>query len=555
MHMKNIGWMLGAVLVGGLALRLAGLIYALPLNVLGDEFVHVYTAFTFIDDMTLRALTPLSYVPSLFAIITIPFIAAFGVLGMAVGMFEGVAGFKEYAILNASNFVLIGRALSILFGVALIYLIYRLARPLSGEWAALTVAVLAALDFWMVHESSKGHFWIPVTTLLALAFLMLLKMSETGRLRHYLAAASSIALGVWMGFFPVVLAPFFVLAHFHTRAKRFSYMVWGVGGLTAAFLLIAWLNPLSIMRQFGRALRSALNAVGIEALPQFVGPSDNPTEPLQNLYFLMHTLFWDNPFVFVLGIAGLVLLVYRLSWRSFPAQLFIGFFALYVGVAMFVWPHPDHRYVLPLLVPLFVGSAYLLSIGYEWIGTWKSARTIRAVAVALLVGYSLYVTTSYVTLLLQPDTRTLALNWINEHVPVGAGVYTHVQYFELPKSREAIEVYARIRPEALRERDRVAATLPDERFPQPSYFVIDSQYAGPLGTATRDFTYDYLVIGFKMPEERIEIPTGFKLVASFYPRDPSERIDDLLLVPRNIFTAVGAVSNLGPHIEIYERVE
>jgi hypothetical protein len=553
--MKNIGWTLGVVLLVGLMLRLAGLTYGLPLNVLGDEFVHVYTAFTFIDDMTLRALTPLSYVPSLFAILTIPFIAVFGLLGMVFGVFEGVVGFKEYAILNATNFVLIGRALSILFGVALVYLVYKLARPLSNEWAALTVAALAALDFWMVHESSKGHFWIPVTALLAWAFLMLLKMSETGRLRHYVAAASSIALGVWMGFFPVVLAPFFVLAHWHTRVKRLSYLVWGVGGLTAAFLLIAWLNPLSIMRQFGRALRSALNAIGIEALPQFVGPSDNPTEPLQNLYFLMHTLFLDNPFVFVLGVGGLILLAYRLTWRSFPAQLFIGFFVLYIGVAMFVWPHPDHRYVLPLLVPLLVGTAYLLSVGYEWMCAWSSARTIRAVVVALTVGYSLYVTTSYATLLLQPDTRILALRWIEANVPRGAGVYTHAQYFELPKSREAIEVFANVRPEALRERDRVAATLPDERFPQPSYFVIDSQYAGPLGTATRDFRYDYVVTGFKMPEERIEVPTGFELVASFYPRGQDEAIDDLLLTPKNIFTAVGAVSNLGPHIEIYKRVE
>jgi hypothetical protein len=269
----------------------------------------------------------------------------------------------------------------------------------------------------------------------------------------------------------------------------------------------------------------------------------------------MHTIFFDNPFVFVFGVAGLALLAYRLTWRSFPVQLFIGFFALYVCVAMFVWPHPDHRYMLPLLVPLLVGTAYALSVLYELVCSKSWGRSARAVLLVALVGYSLYVTSSYVTLLLKPDTRTLALEWIHEQVPEGAGIYTHVQYFDLPKSKEAIRAYERIRPEALREKDRLAVTLPDETFPHPSYFVIDSQYAGLEGTAIRDFRYDYIVVGFKLPAERIEIPPDFELAATFYPADPEQPLDDLLLAPDNILTAVGAVSHLGPHIEIYKRVE
>jgi len=543
------------ILAVGLLLRLAGVVYALPLDVLGDEFAHIVASFSFLNEMTLRSLSPLVYVPSLMGVLLTPFIVLFGGVGMLTGMFEGVSGFKEFAILHASDFLSIGRVISALFGVGFIYLIYLLARPLAGRWPALVVAGLAAVDFWLVHESHKAHFWVPAVTLVALAFYLLIQMVESGKVRYYWSSVVTIALGFWMGFFPIIVAPFFLLAFIHTRARRFSQFLYAGTAFVALIALVGWLNPLSVVRQFGRAIRSALNAVGIDVFPQFVGPSDKATEPLENLYFLLRTLFWDNPFVFVLGALGLGYMLYKLSWRSFVVQLLFGFFALYLCLATFVWPHPDHRYMLPLLIPLLIGTAYILSALYEKFKTARFMVPVGALLLVALFGYSLYITVRYDALMLKPDTRILAREWVFEHVPQGAGVFTHVQYFDLPKSREAIEAYSKIRPEALREKDRVAATLPDERFPQPSYFVIDSQYAGTLGTATKDFTYDYLVMGFKLPAERIEVPQGFERVATFYPGDPTKPLDDLLLAPSTIFTTVGTVSHLGPHIEIYKRVE
>src|SRR3989344_3455818 len=138
-------WILGGILGVALVLRLAGVTYGLPLDVMGDEFVHLFTAFTMLDEMTLRVLSPLSYEPSLFAILTVPFIAAFGALGIVFGTFEGIAGFKEFAVINATDFLSIGRVLSALFGVAFIYLLYRIVRPLAGVWPALVVPAFAAL--------------------------------------------------------------------------------------------------------------------------------------------------------------------------------------------------------------------------------------------------------------------------------------------------------------------------------------------------------------------------------------------------------------------------
>jgi len=142
---------------------------------------------------------------------------------------------------------------------------------------------------------------------------------------------------------------------------------------------------------------------------------------------------------------------------------------------------------------------------------------------------------------------------IFEHVPDSAAVYTSTYYFDLPKSREAIMFYKQNLPEALRTKDDVLLGLPNERFPTPSYFVIDIESAQKLGEKTPKF--DYIVAGYFKPERRIAIPPGFERIMEFYPTDPGGRIDDLIQTPRNPFIAVENVSRLGPHIEIYKRLE
>lgn len=546
-------YVLIGILATGLVLRLLGVRFGLPLDVMGDEFVHIYTAFTLMDDMTLRALSPQSYVPSLFGVLLIPFTLLFAAVGIVVGLFEGVAGFKEFVILNATDFISLGRVISAFFGVACIYLMYRIVVRLMGKWPALFAAALMALDFWFMHESNKAHFWVPATTLLMFAMYTLIELTQTGWLKWYVGFVTSTALGVWMGFFPVILAPFFLLAHFHTHTKRWSYLLYTSGMLAIAVAVIAWLNPLSILKQFGRAIRSTLDVVGIDVFPQFVGPSDTATDPVQNLFFLLHTLFWDNPFVFVIGVVGLGCLVYRQGWRSFAPQLFGGFFVTYLLVAIFIWPHPDHRYILPLIVPLIVGTAYSAYLAYEILHSRVWFRIVAAGTLVLTVGYSLYVTGLYGVLLLKPDTRIMAREWIFAHVPDRERIFTSAQYFMLPKSKEAIEFYSKAFPQALRTIDRTAITLPADKFPKPAYFVIDTEYAPKIGREGARF--NYLVTGFTEPGERIEPPQGFERIASFYPSDPSEIIDDLLLGPHAIYRAVGAITHLGPHVEIYKRVE
>ena len=337
-----------------------------------------------------------------------------------------------------------------------------------------------------------------------------------------------------MGYFPILLAPFFALAHIHSRARARIFAFWSAV-LIFVLAIIAWLNPLSFLKQFGRAIRSALNVIGIDIFPQFAVSVDKATEPLQNFLLFLKLLVFDNPIIFVFGVAGMALMLYRKP-RSFATQLTAGFFFLYFLIGIFVWPHPDNRYILPLLLPIYAGCAYALS---ELSLRWRYAA-ITAVFIAGI--YGAYATLSYDLLLQKSDTRSLSREWIERNAPAGSAVLSDVQYFELIKDKNSVEYLRERLPEALRQRDAFAT---DE-----GYLWLDVQYMNKLKNPPE---FDYFVVGFYDPKLKPAAPSGYSLAQTFYPRDPDKPVDELLDNPVNSAVAVSAVDRLGPYIEIYRR--
>ena len=543
------------ILVAGFLVRMAALIYGLPLDVFCDEFVHIVTAFSLLEEMTLRAFSPLSYVPSLMGVLIAPATALWGGLLMLTGAVDGIVGFKEYATLNAVWFIPIGRAISALFGVLFLYILFLITRRVTDFRVALVVTAFASLDFWLVHESQLAHFWMPGVALIALGFYMLLCLAEGGRVKYYIGAIVSLVLGFWMAYFPIVLAPFLALAHLHVPLPKFSRLLYSGVSLVALLGIIGWLNPLSFLKQFGRAIRSGLDVIGVDVFSKFQAPADVATEPIQNALFLLSVVVWDNPLIFALGVCGFALLVWRVGWRTFPAQSTLGLFFVYLLAGMFVWSHPDHRYALPLLLPLYIGVAYSIQYILEKVQTKSDTLRYWVYACVVLVGlYSAYTTFTYVALLRQKDTRLEAREWILKNVPTNSAILTDAYYFDVPKSKQAIEYFAQYLPEALRARDRVAQTLPEGE-ETSGYFVVNVEYANRLASMGRLPEFPYVVVGFFDPPKRPTMPDVFTLVASFYPRDFGQKIDDLLVSPNNPLSAVYSVSRLGPHIEIYKKRE
>lgn len=545
-------YILPGLLCLGLLLRLAGVRFGLPLDLMGDEFVHVYTAFNFFNEMTARAVSPLSYTPSLLAVLLAPLFVILGGMGIIAGAFEGIAGFKEYAILHATDFLSISRVLSALFGVVFLYTLYMLVRRLVGYWPAIIVTVFAVFDFWFVHESIHGHFWMPATAFVALAFYLLIRLTEEGLWKYYIGSVISMVLGFWMAYFPIILAPFLLLAHVHTKKSNLLRLGAAFVLYAGLFVLIAWLNPVSFWLQFGRGIGSVFNAIGMSVAPGLQAMPAGTTDLFYNLVSLLQVVFFNNPPLMLLGMIGLGLMIFRPGFRSFIVQLTIGFFIIYLILVISVFSDPDHRYILPLLLPLYLGVGYVTQLLLECRRAHYGLYVSAIILLSLTMLYSVYTTTMYVLLLQKDDTRILAREWVLNNAKPDSVIYVDVPYLDLPKNREVIEFYGTYLPEALRTKDRTLALLSEERFPHPAYFFVEARYAPQLVSV--GLRYDYLLVSFSDPQERI-IPPGFDQVAVFTATASEKRRLNLLQGPYNPFQEVSIVERLGPNIEIYRRVE
>src|SRR3989344_3835004 len=80
-------------------LRLAALTYGIPQSFGADEIVSVLGALKILEGGHLWG-SSLLYIPPLFSYMMAPLIGAFGLFGMLIGTFHGVAGFREFAIFH-----------------------------------------------------------------------------------------------------------------------------------------------------------------------------------------------------------------------------------------------------------------------------------------------------------------------------------------------------------------------------------------------------------------------------------------------------------------------
>jgi glycosyltransferase involved in cell wall biosynthesis len=548
-------WVVFGAIIIALLLRIQGIIYGLPLDVVGDEFVHVITAFSFFTNGTLRATEVASYVPSLMAIIVAPFFALFGVLGVLTHHFANLGAFKEFVVVNSEEFMIGPRVVSALFGTAFVFVFYRFVRHLLGLRAGLFAALLATFDFWLVHESSFAHFWMPMTFFVTLSAYALVRLRERPTVRKSVYAATSLVFGYWAGYIAIVMLPWFLFAQISVLRAKSKVLLIGGAVLVLFLAFVSWLNPVSFIWQFGRSMHAALSLVGISAfnhLPKTL-PS-GPLDPLGNMLTFGRVLFFDNPIVFVLGVVGLFLFAYKKGLWSFATSLMLGFPILYTVLGSFIWVGPEYRYILPVLPFVLFGAVVAVEMCIEW-ALCKRTHALKFVSYTVffvVVAYSAVASAHFALLLRVPDTRLQAISWFTSHIPTGSSVIIDGRYLLLPRNRAALAYLVQHNlADSLRSRDYYLLSQPDSAFPTPSYAAFSEGEAQQLGLSGPD----YLIREWYMQVSVSPVPAGYTLIESFVPRAGSEPIDELLQNPVNPFSAVLKVSNLGPYVEIYRRVQ
>lgn len=453
------GWRLAlpAVLLLAVALRLWGAWHDLPFSYYGDELHFMKRAMA----LGTGDLNPhWFHKPAFLMYILAFFYGLYFAAGLALGQFESTAEFGAHFLTHSMPFLLIGRLVVVAFGVATVYLVYRIARKVYGDPRAGVAAALAAAVLTpMVQSSLVIKSDVPCGFLITLSIYLYLGTRDTERLRPLVLA--SLVAGAAMGthYYGVVLVPAYAVLEGLRGLRRQT--PWGrvalrwalVGALfVLGFFVTAPYNFLDPTwgKQTSQQVLSSLNLGGGEPATHYEPDSGTEFKPGAEAWWGAGVAFLKvaakpasiGVVLGLLALLGLALALLRRETRWYGLLALIPclfFFFAAITVAAY---HAQPRHlnaIYPLLATLIWPGA--LAIARLLPAQRRRATRGASIAVglaALACLPTLIESVAMIRRVSQLDSRLVSYRWIQENLPREELILVDEYGPVLNPSREAV---------------------------------------------------------------------------------------------------------------------
>ena len=284
-------------------------------------------------------------------------------IGRLTGAFANRDDYFVSYWLDNGPVLLLARAASLVATVGIVWCATRLARNMAGREAAVLVGATLALSPLLIAYAQLVTPDVWVALFAALAVSRIVAIQSRGRAADYVWAGLWIGLGISTKYTPVLLLPALFVAHAlretevaqPTQGRRLRALVarapWlGVAVAVLAFVLTSpylFLNPSVLVRDVPRQVfHMAAGHFGASARPAVIEYLVGTLAP---------ALSWPG---LVLSLAGLAWACVRAGgpWLALAACVL----PYYLGLSLPRTQFP--RYVLPLLMPIAMGLAGLVSM-------------------------------------------------------------------------------------------------------------------------------------------------------------------------------------------------
>jgi hypothetical protein len=346
-------------------------------------------------------------------------------------------------------FFVLGRLTSALLGTATAIPVYLIGKGLWSKKVGLVAALFLALSFLHVRNSHYGVPDVAGTFFVAMTAYFCTLLSPDSRLRYYVLAGTFAGLAIsdrlttLLLFVPIVLyhafpvgtearAGFTVLGQgspqspgklfrqYISRTWRWFWadvltwrlvLVFAVAGL--AFLVSKpqlIMSPLDYARGVYHQLR----------LGRFGGFGRHQVDSALGWIFYLKTLRWGiGDLLLVLSIGGIIM---PFIHRSRQVVFLFSFPLLYYAY-MGKTGHVFARYAMPLLPFLALAAAGFLCFALSRLRVPRRYAVLLTVgAIVVIVAQPVYSSLRHDLLLTRKDTRTIAKEWIEEHIPEGSSI-------------------------------------------------------------------------------------------------------------------------------------
>ena len=481
---RGLAWDLIGVLLLAAGLRTVGLGFGLP---------HVYNP----DEIAIMArtlgfakgdLNPHNFLyPTFYFYLLFGWLGGYYALGRFMGFIPSLEAFQTQFFVDPSAVYLAGRLFGALCGVASVLAVYAIGRRLAGRAAGTAAALFLACAPFAVRDAHYVKHDVPATLFVLVAYRVFLGLDEsgTGRSRSRWLVIAGAACGV-----------------------AFSTHYYTVFLLVPLLMLVAWPRPPVAALTRDVSLAVASSAVVFLALSPFLAFEirtalndivanraivvDRAVSGSQGLFAHAGTyaqmlardaVGWP---VLLLGAAGAVILT-RDSRRK--AALLLAFpltFLVFISNTF-----PATRYLNPVLpfVALFAGFAVTRPARWNAGGDPKRIALVCVLAAAPGCWDSFHADRFF----RQTDTRTLALRYVEAHVPAGSGVAIQPYSVPLTQSKEGlVEALEAHLGDVRRASVKFSIRLRLDPYPSPAYRTI---YIGDGGQDADKIYVGYAELG------------------------------------------------------------
>ncbi|MDP2909977.1 MAG: hypothetical protein Q8N69_02820, partial [bacterium] len=225
------------------------------------------------------------------------------------------------------------------------------------------------------------------------------------------------------------------------------------------------------------------------------------------------------------------------------------------------------RYLLPVIPFAAIFAGY----GLFWF--LKNAKfipkIIRVILLVAILSFTLYLPLKWDYVLIQPNTRLLAQDWVYKNIPQGARIINFDAYSFLNENRKTMEDTQKYNQEFFLTKQKYLLSVEDSEFPKPNYYVFIpyhyAEYYEEIPEEIRNKGFDYAVIGWWNKEDYLNseslaqkfgVSVGIeeKNLIKRFPESATmeSSVGDIVNNMREPFHYLRIMENTGPIIDIYK---
>ncbi len=303
------------------------------------------------------------------------------------------------------------RVLDALLGSLTVLLVFEFGRRAYGWLAGFLGASALAVAFLHVRDSHFATLDIPLTLTCVATLYIAYRTIQARGARPLLL--NGIALGITASLKYNGALVFAGIAAAQTLRARAERAGWSRDLARLAVIAAVGAVTLVITSPF-LVLDPAMTQHGIGYIFQHLGKATAPAIGWVQLSLAL----WSgiDPVLVLLAIAG----VAYAAWRRQPADLiiltFLAVYVLVIGAGRSVF----FRYADPMIPFLLLLGGRALAVLVERSARGRARRLALTVALVLIGVAPLAHDVRYDLLIQQADTRTLAFDWLAQHVPAGS---------------------------------------------------------------------------------------------------------------------------------------